>query len=98
MIDDVDTGFSPIELAADLTMAWLGNPNTRVDAADVPVFLKAIHEAVSELSSGVTIGNGLAAPDSAPEAAPEHVPAVTVRKSLASKDHIISMIDGKPYR
>lgn len=24
--------------------------------------------------------------------------AVSVRKSLASKDHIISMIDGKPYR
>jgi predicted transcriptional regulator len=94
MTDDVDTGLSPIELATDLTMAWLGNPNTRVDAADVPVFLKAIHEAVSELSSGIR----LTAPDSAPEAAPEHVPAVTVRKSLASKDHIISMIDGKPYR
>src|SRR5690606_33118041 len=28
----------------------------------------------------------------------DHVPAVTVRKSLASKDHIISMIDGKPYK
>jgi predicted transcriptional regulator len=25
-------------------------------------------------------------------------PAVSVRKSLASKDHIISMIDGKPYK
>lgn len=30
-------------------------------------------------------------------AAPEFVPAVSVRKSLASRDHIISMIDGKPY-
>ncbi|MDX3911158.1 MAG: MucR family transcriptional regulator [Sphingobium sp.] len=29
---------------------------------------------------------------------PEHVPAVTVRKSLASRDHILSMIDGKPYK
>ena len=28
----------------------------------------------------------------------EYTPAVSVRKSLASKDHIISMIDGKPYR
>jgi predicted transcriptional regulator len=27
----------------------------------------------------------------------EHVPAVTVRKSLASPDKIISLIDGKPY-
>ena len=25
-------------------------------------------------------------------------PAVSVRKSLASSDHIISMIDGKPYK
>ena len=28
----------------------------------------------------------------------EHVPAVSVRKSLASREHIISMIDGKPYK
>ena len=28
----------------------------------------------------------------------QHAPAVSVRKSLASPDHIISMIDGKPYR
>jgi predicted transcriptional regulator len=28
----------------------------------------------------------------------EYTPAVSVRKSLASKDHIISMIDGKPYK
>jgi len=31
-------------------------------------------------------------------AAPEHVPAITVRKSLASRDHIVSMIDGKAYK
>ncbi len=30
--------------------------------------------------------------------AEQHTPAVSVRKSLASPDHIISMIDGKPYR
>lgn len=28
----------------------------------------------------------------------EYEPAVSVRKSLASPDHIISMIDGKPYK
>lgn len=32
------------------------------------------------------------------EAALEYVPAVSVRKSLASKDHILSLIDGKPYK
>lgn len=31
-------------------------------------------------------------------AAPEFAPAVTARKSLASRDHILSMIDGKPYK
>lgn len=32
------------------------------------------------------------------EAAAVHVPAVSIRKSLASRDHIISLIDGKPYK
>jgi predicted transcriptional regulator len=32
------------------------------------------------------------------EQAGEHVPAISLRKSLGSKDHIISMIDGKPYK
>ena len=39
-----------------------------------------------------------AAPPEPEQPAAEHTPAVTVRKSLASKDHIISMIDGKPYK
>lgn len=30
--------------------------------------------------------------------APAHTPAVAVRKSLASPDHILSLIDGKPYK
>ena len=29
---------------------------------------------------------------------PNITPAVTARRSLASKDHIISLIDGKPYK
>ncbi|PBN41536.1 MucR family transcriptional regulator [Sphingobium sp. D43FB] len=31
-------------------------------------------------------------------AAPDHVPAVSIRKSLGSREHIISMLDGKPYK
>ncbi|CAN5496116.1 hypothetical protein BH10PSE12_BH10PSE12_07830 [soil metagenome] len=31
-------------------------------------------------------------------AAPDYSPAVTARKSLGSRDHILSMIDGKPYK
>jgi len=30
--------------------------------------------------------------------APTYTPAVSVRKSLSSPDHILSMIDGKPYK
>lgn len=50
-----------------------------------------MHEAV------VSLGE---APVKQPEAepAPKHEPAVTVRKSLSSPDHIISLIDGKPYK
>ena len=32
------------------------------------------------------------------EPMPDYSPAVSIRKSLASKDHIISMVDGKPYK
>ena len=28
----------------------------------------------------------------------EHVPAVSVRKSIASREHILSLIDGRPYK
>jgi len=87
MSDDIDM----VTLAAELTIAWLSNPNTRTTADDVPAFLISLHTAVSNLA-----GTGEAsAPEEAP---PEYTPAVSVRKSLASKDHIVSMIDGKPYR
>ena len=90
-----DTSYNPVELAADLTMAWLGNSNTRASAEDVPAFLASMHKAVSELgASGATQGS--AAGDA--EAQTEYTPAVSVRKSLASPEVIISMIDGKSYR
>jgi predicted transcriptional regulator len=90
-----DTPLNAVELAAELTIAWLGNPNTRVSADEVPAFFKSIHETVSSLSGGAG-----STPDTAgdhPEAE-EFIPAVSVRKSLGSRDHIISMIDGKPYK
>src|SRR5689334_15111321 len=83
---------NPIELATELTVAWLNNPNNRATADEVPAFLQRMHETLNTLSSGGQ------SPDAAAAAAPEHVPAVSVRKSLASKDHILSMIDGKPYK
>ena len=86
----MDNDINTVELATELTVAWLSNPNTRTSADDVPAFLVSMHDAVARLTSPA------AAEPEAAEA--EHTPAVSVRKSLASPDHIISMIDGKPYK
>ena len=86
---------NPVELATELTIAWLGNQNNRVQADDVPQFLRTMHATVTELAGG-TSSTAEAPEEAAP--AEEFTPAVTARKSLASKDHIISMIDGKPYK
>ena len=88
---DTENNNSLIELATELTVAWLANPNTRTSADDVPGFLKSMFEAVNSLGTAP-------APAAAETPGQEHAPAVSVRKSLASKDHIISMIDGKPYK
>lgn len=89
-----ETTLNAVELAAELTIAWLGNQNNRVAAEDVPAFLRTMHATVTELSAGSS-APAAGAEDAAAE---EFTPAVTARKSLASKDHIISMIDGKPYK
>lgn len=88
-----DDNISPnaVELATELTVAWLGNPNTRATSDEVPAFLNRMHDAVLGLSNG-------AANPTPGDPAPEFTPAVTARRSLASKEHIISMIDGKPYK
>jgi len=80
-----------VELATELTIAWLGNPNTRTSADEVPAFLGKMHDTVSAL-----LGATGPVADTAP--AVDYTPAVSPRKSLSSKDHIISLIDGKPYR
>jgi predicted transcriptional regulator len=80
-----------LELATELTIAWLSNPNTRASADEVPAFLQKMHGAVANLAAPQ-----MQAEETAP--ASEHTPAVSVRRSLASKDHIVSMIDGKPYK
>ncbi len=81
-----------VELATELTIAWLSNPNTRTSADDVPAFLSQMHASVQSLVGGPQASE---APAEEPK---EYTGAVTARKSLASPDHIISMIDGKPYK
>lgn len=85
------TEINATELATELTIAWLSNSNTRVSADDVPAFLQSMYATVIGLETP-------AADTSSEPTEPEYTPAVSVRKSLASKDHIISMIDGKPYK
>jgi predicted transcriptional regulator len=90
IVVETETDDNTVELATELTIAWLSNPNTRAAAEDVPSFLLKMHEAVRGLAS--------AGKEEQQEVRQEYTPAVSVRKSLASKDHIISMIDGKPYK
>jgi predicted transcriptional regulator len=82
-----------LELATELTIAWLSNPNTRALADEVPVFLAKMHSAVKDLSAPAPTAEA-----TEEQPAEEFTPAVTVRKSLASKDQIVSLIDGKPYK
>src|SRR6478672_3213350 len=90
MTDD-PLGSNAVELATELTIAWLSNPNTRAAGEDVPAFLRTMHDAVANLSASAS-----STPVEEPQT--DHSPAVSVRKSLASKDHLISLIDGKPYK
>lgn len=90
-MEQSDLSSNTVELATELTIAWLSNPNTRAQAEDIPAFLRSMHEAV------VSLGEAPARQAEA-EPATKHEPAVTVRKSLSSPDHIISLIDGKPYK
>ncbi len=50
-IENPTNELSSMELAAELTAAWLSNPNTRASAEEVPAFLKTIHDAINGLGS-----------------------------------------------
>ena len=84
MTDDAAPTASLIDLTADVVAAYVAN-NT-VAAAELPRLIASVHEALA----------GAAAPDETVADAPAPVRAVTVRKSLANPDRILSMIDGKP--
>ena len=75
-------------LTVDLLSAYVANNMVRAD--DLAGLIRSTHKALA------SIGEAAAVAAIAP--APDYVPAVTARKSLASPAHIISMIDGKPYK
>ena len=73
-------------LTVQLLSAYLSNNKVAVDGlADLVKSTRA------------ALGQDLAKP-SAEVHEPNVTPAVSVRKSLASPDHIVSLIDGKPYK
>jgi predicted transcriptional regulator len=73
-------------LTVELLSAFVAN-NT-IDSAELAGLIQSTHTALS----------GINAPVAVEPPAPTFEPAVTVRKSLASRDHILSLIDGKPYK
>jgi predicted transcriptional regulator len=90
-MDETVTTVDAVELATALTIAWLENANTRTDTDDVPAFLKSMFDSVSRLSESSVATEPVAVVQ-------DYIPAVTARKSLANPAHIISLIDGKPYK
>ncbi len=60
--------------------------NNQVPAGDIAGIIEATRGALERKATTET------------PAAPEYVPAVSIRKSLGSREHIISMLDGKPYK
>jgi predicted transcriptional regulator len=84
---NTDDVASLIELAGDITIAWLQNPNVNPGAEDVPAFLRNIHTAITGLT-----GDGAPAVE-----AVTYDPAVPVRSSV-KPDHLVSLIDGRKYK
>ena len=80
------------ELTVDLLAAFVSNNS--VGAKDLPELIATTHAALAALDGG---GAGEA---TEPAAGPStnFPPAVTIRKSLGKREHILSMIDGKPYK
>lgn len=89
MADETNpTAVNSIELATQLTVAWLNNPSVKTTAEDVPAFLKAIYATIGELTTGA---------DASAADPAEYKPAVPVRSSVKS-DFIISLIDGRKLK
>jgi predicted transcriptional regulator len=73
-------------LTVELLSAFVSN-NT-MESSDLAGLIQSTHTALVAIN----------APSPVEPPAPEFEPAVTVRKSLGSRDHILSLIDGKPYK
>lgn len=84
---DDDQTTDAVAMTVDIVASYVVHNNLRAD--DMAAFIATVHAAI------IALGDGRK-DDVAP--AEQHKPAVTVRRSLSSRDHIVSMIDGKSYR
>ena len=86
-----DSSLDLTGLTVELLSAFVANNNVRSE--DLPTLITSTHAALAGLSQSTREPE----PD-VPALEAVHEPAVTARKSLASRDVILSMIDGKPYK
>ena len=82
MSDAIEPDFTA--MTVQLLSAYFAN--NQVPASDISGIIETTRTALERKAAVAT------------PAEPDHVPAVSIRKSLASRDHIISLIDGKPYK
>jgi predicted transcriptional regulator len=73
-------------LTVDLLSAYVANNNVELGA--IAELIKSTHAALKVIDS----------PEPPAPEEPKYKPAVSVKKSLGSDTHIISLIDGKPYQ
>jgi MucR family transcriptional regulator, transcriptional regulator of exopolysaccharide biosynthesis len=78
--------FSPIELAAQMTAAFVSNNS--VPTSELPALILALHTAVTRLEAG---------PESAPSPVEAKAPAISIRKSI-TPDFLICLEDGKKFK
>ncbi|WP_404477925.1 MucR family transcriptional regulator [Novosphingobium sp. BL-52-GroH] len=83
---DTDNATEVTALTVQLLSAYLSN-NT-VASTDLAFLIRSTRQALT----------GDVAKSAAVDVETTHIPAVSVRKSLASPDQILSLIDGKPYK
>jgi predicted transcriptional regulator len=80
-----DTSLNAVELATELTIAWLGNQNVRVAAEDVPAFLRSMHATVTELSSPAPAAPAEEAPSSKSSRRPSRSASRWRRRTTSSR-------------
>jgi hypothetical protein len=79
-IMEENSALNPVELATELTAAWLGNPNNRIAADEAPAFLRQMHATILELSGGAS-ANADAAGNESEEV---FTPAVRVLRNIGA--------------